>query len=60
MSELSFQGPTMRDYFAAAVLNGLVTCTSLDSATRNPAWFAATAYEFADAMMKQRAVQTAL
>jgi hypothetical protein len=46
-------GMTLRDYFAAATLQVLVTCHSIDADTREE--FAEEAYKLADAMISERA-----
>jgi hypothetical protein len=46
-------GMTLRDYFAAATLQVLVTCHSIDADTREE--FAEEAYKLADAMIAERA-----
>ena len=45
-------GMTLRDYFAAAVLNGFLTGDRID--IPHPESFAKWCYEMADAMMKAR------
>ena len=45
-------GMTLRDYFAARVLQGLLLDDSGDFSDRN--WMAEKAYAFADAMLKAR------
>ena len=44
-------GMTLRDYFAAKALQGMISCASL---TATPDVFAEQAYIVADAMMKER------
>jgi hypothetical protein len=46
-------GLSLRDYFAAATLQVLVTCHSIDADTREE--FAEEAYKLADAMLAERA-----
>lgn len=46
------QGMTMRDYFAAKALQGLLA--GLDGDMSNRQWMAEKAYMFADAMLKER------
>lgn len=56
----SFQGMTLRDYFAAAALQGFC---SMSDTTGHWAWdadgAAATAYEIADAMIAERSKRDA-
>lgn len=46
------QGMTLRDYFAAAAIQGLLKATDHPLP---PEWFAANAYAVADVMLKERA-----
>ncbi len=57
-------GATLRDYFAAAALNGLLASSTIGDREAGPfddarkaraAAFSATAYQAADAMLKERA-----
>jgi hypothetical protein len=54
----SFVGMTLRDYFAAAALQGMLACSSEDQITNPMDWnhghFAEAAYMQAAAMLKQR------
>jgi hypothetical protein len=51
-------GMTLRDYFAAAALQGMLACSSEDQISNPMDWnhghFAEAAYMQADAMLKQR------
>ena len=44
-------GMTLRDYFAAKALEGLIACSEEDNPPENAAFWA---YQFADAMLKAR------
>ena len=49
------QGMTLRDYFAAKAMQGMLACSNLDAKLKADAGLIATsAYQFADAMMKAR------
>ena len=49
------QGMTLRDYFAANAMQGMLACSNLDAKLKADAGLIATsAYQFADAMMKAR------
>lgn len=45
-------GLSLRDYFAAAIMQGLLACPNTDG---TPEFFAQSAYGFADAMLAERA-----
>ena len=48
-------GMTLRDYFAAKAMQGMLACSNLDAKLKADAGLIATsAYQFADAMMKAR------
>jgi len=48
---LSCDGMTLRDYFAAKAMQGLLACASGDGTKES---YAKWAYEYADAMLKAR------
>lgn len=50
-NSLSDVGMTLRDYFAAKALQGLVACSEADGTNDD---FARWAYKYADAMLKAR------
>jgi hypothetical protein len=53
---LTDTGMTLRDYFAAAALQGFIACHSgMDVCTPDPQQAAGRAYEYADAMLAERA-----
>jgi hypothetical protein len=52
MGEVTQEGMTLRDYFAAKALQGLLFDDNGDFSDRN--WLAEKAYAFADAMLKAR------
>ena len=45
-------GMSLRDYFAAAALTGMIACPSMSDSTREG--YAIAAFEYADAMLKER------
>ena len=48
-------GMTLRDYFAAKAMQGMLACSNLDAKLKADAGLIATsAYQFADAMLKAR------
>jgi len=47
-----FAGMSLRDYFAAKAMQGLLACP--DTKSGNPALYASNAYAYADAMLKER------
>ena len=50
-------GMTLRDYFAAKAMQGMLACSNLDAKLKADAGLIATsAYQFADAMLKAREV----
>ena len=51
--EVSSQGMSLRDYFAAAAITGLMTDQELGN-TENPGMACEIAYAIADSMMKAR------
>ena len=49
------EGMTLRDYFAAKAMQGMLACSNLDAKLKADAGLIATsAYQFADAMLKAR------
>jgi hypothetical protein len=54
--EFYHDGMTLRDYFAAAVLNGLFSRESIKTDREERAVMASFAYDMADRMIKARAV----
>jgi len=46
---------SLRDYFAAAALQGLLACPGTGSETESPlSYFSARSYQYADAMLSER------
>lgn len=50
---LPYNGMSLRDYFAGQALTGIL----LEHKAGNPEYFAKAAYDFADAMLKQREIK---
>jgi hypothetical protein len=50
--EYSQEGMTLRDYFANSAMQGILSNNELKSL--NPNYYVETAYQIADAMLKQR------
>jgi len=53
-SETNDYGMTLRDYFAAKALTGLLSCQSEETGFYQPANAAEEAYKMADAMLEAR------
>jgi hypothetical protein len=54
VSHITEQGMTLRDYFAAKAMQGLITGTSMWRDDEDDSGIAESAYEIADAMLKAR------